>query len=160
MTHSLLNFGGKYIYLTNDEDPEYNEICSKHIDATVRRFFIKMLTILASFWLAMIGPIHAYISQGIKTTTTNVRIPFTDVNSDAEFIGNIILQSVIGFHGVFGYIMIEVAMSMFDDVITITPKLIKFKLKRLDEAVKMRQNDLQICLLVKDIIKQSMDYDK
>lgn len=82
---SLIDFAGRYIYSDNQENVEYNEICSKQIDKTIRRFFIKMgiMGISASF--SVIGPIHAYLAHGIKTSTTDLRIPFTEDGSNAEF---------------------------------------------------------------------------
>lgn len=163
IAHSLVEFGGNFIYSRTDvaKDPEYEDICSKHLDKTVRKFFMKMLTILTSFALLLIWPTHKYVSEGIRTTTTEVRIPFIEEDSDYEFMINIILMSVVGFHGMLGYIVVEVAIELFGDINTIAPKLIKYKLKKLDDAVESkRYNELQISLTIVDICKQAEDSDK
>lgn len=101
MFHALVDFGGRYIHLNSRDDTEYNRICSKQIDMTVRSFFIKIIMMTLSFNGAMIGPAYGYYMYGSRTTMTNVRIPFADEFSDIELMANIVLASLIGFHGFF-----------------------------------------------------------
>lgn len=49
---------------------------------------------------AIIGPTYAYFKRGIRTTWTSERIPFTAPNSDAEFMVNVLLQTIIFMHAV------------------------------------------------------------
>lgn len=114
----LGRFGGIYVYHDNDfEDAEYNRICSKQMDLTMKSFLIKMAMMILSAVAVCFGPTRVYILYGIKTTTWEVRIPFTEPKSDAEFLGNILLHFNLILHGIFGYIGIEVWMSLVENTI-------------------------------------------
>lgn len=98
------------------------------MDITTRKYAIKIVAILCSFTLCMIGPAHAYFVSGIKTTTTEMRIPFCDPKSDAEFSINLLIQIVVGTTGIVGYIGMELFPSLFENVVTIAPLLVEHEL--------------------------------
>lgn len=157
----LIDFGGRYIYRDSHENNEYNRICAEQMDKTMRRFIIKMTNIFLSFSCAMVGPTYGYFYLGVKTTTVEVRIPFTEENSDAEFIGGIILQSVIAFHGILMYIGAEVLMALFENVQMISPELIKHELKQLCKEYEDKSiTDTELRIRIKNIVEQSLDIDK
>lgn len=162
MFHSLVDFGGRYIYPNENKDNDYTEICSKHIDDTIRSFFIKIGLMLLALHGSMVGPIYGYVVHGTKTTMTNVLIPFVERDSTAEFTYNIILASLIGIHGFCGYIGLEVAMALFTDVVTIVPKLIKDQFKRLEShmAEKQKRSNWHLQHTINNIIKQALDSDE
>lgn len=161
MFRSLVDFGGRYIHPNDDKDKEYTEICSKHIDATVRSFCIKMGLMLLSLQGSMVGPIYAYIMHGTKTTMTNVLIPYVEHESNEEFAYNVALASIIGVHGFIGYIGLEVAMTLFSDVVTIVPKLIELNFQRLDKQIeKQKPSDWHLRHTINNTIKQALDSDE
>lgn len=161
MFHFLVDFGGRYIHPNVNKDNEYTEICSKNIDATVRSFCIKMALMLLALHGSMVGPCYAYIVHGTKTTMTNVQIPFIKRNSNAEFMANLMLASVIGIHGFSGYIGLEVAMALFSDVVAIIPKLIKLEFERVDDRIeKGRISMLHLHSIFSNIVKQATDSDE
>lgn len=100
---AVVDFAGRYIYHDNYERNEYNRICSSNMDRTMRRFFTKMGTICISLVICMMGPTYAYFAHGVRTTWTSDRIPFTAPNSDAEFMVNFLLQTIVFGHGFVGY---------------------------------------------------------
>lgn len=92
---------------------------------------------------------------------TNVLIPFVKRASNAEFVYNVILASIIGIHGFCGYIGLEVAMALFSDVVTIVPKLIELEFNRLDSQMKAQQlSNCHLCHTINNIIKQALDSDE
>lgn len=121
----LIDFGGRYIYRNDHKDTEYNRICSTHMDATMRAYLIKMAELLGSFSFGLFGPVHVYFVYGTKTTLTNVRIPFCEPNSHAEFLGNLLCQTVIATHGMLNYIKMETYHTLFENIVIIAPKLVK-----------------------------------
>lgn len=158
---SLINFGGRYIHPNINEDNEYTEVCSKHINGTVRSFFIKMSLMLLSLQGSMIGPCYAYIMYGTKTTMTNVKIPCIAENSNMEFAVNLMLASTISIHGFIGYIGLEVAMAIFSDVVTIVPKLITLEFERMDSKIEKNGIfSLEFHYIFRNIIKQALDSDE
>lgn len=120
-----------------------------------------MALMMISLQGSMIGPCYAYVVHGTKTTMTNVQIPFIEQYSNAEFIINLMLASLIGIHGFIGYIGLEVTMALFSDVVTIAPKLIKLEFQRLDEKIE-KQNITQIELhhTFVNVVKQALDSDE
>lgn len=158
----FLAFPGKHIYpdTEDDEDHEYYEICSQHINASIKSFIVKMAMIFSSAVTALIWPTYQFVSQGIKTTATQVKFPFIDENSDAEFIGNFIFQSVIMIHGFIGYIGLEVGMNICTDLISVTQNLLEYRIKMLDVQREKEPslNDSQ--QLFGGVIQQIRTYNK
>lgn len=105
---AVFDFPGRYIYHDNHDKTEHNRICSLEMDATMRRFMFKMVTMVSSVLISLIWPTYAYFAHDIRSTWTSLRIPFTAPNSDAEFLVNVILQTVILGHGAMAYYTLEV----------------------------------------------------
>lgn len=161
MFRCLVDFGGRYIYPNTMEETEYNKICMDQINETIRSFKIKMCMMTFSLSGAMCGPLYGYLRYGTKTTMTNVKIPFTEQHSTGEFLSNFVLTTVIGIHGFIGYIGLEVAMALFSDTVTISPKITALDLKRLDEKLmKGCLTEYQFCHLFSNIIKRTLDTDE
>lgn len=159
--HSLVDFGGRCIHPVKNVDDKYTSICSMQIDETVRMLITKMFMMTMAMLSFNVGPIYSYFAHGTKTTMTNVKVPFTERYSNAEFMANVVLSAVIGIHGYIGYIGLEVSMALFSDVVTISPKLVEYDLNGLIEGNKTKtisQVDLKYSF--KNIIKQSSDADE
>lgn len=158
---SLIDFGGRNIYHDDHEKTDYNRICSNHMDNTMRRFIIKMGTILISFLAFAIGPINAFVVYGIRTTVVEGRIPFTESKSNAEFKVNVLLQSIMTVHGSLCYIALELFQSILENVVTITPRLIKGELVQTIELYEKKSiAELELNMKIGNIVKQSIDADK
>lgn len=159
---SLSIFGGQNIYQEREfKDEEYIQIGSSHMDTTMKNFLIKMSIIGLSAVISQIGVTHAYISDGIKTTTVEVRIPFTAPKSNAEFYFNLIFQFNIVVHGLFVYIGLEAWMSLVENTVLISPALFKLEMKRLCAQYKSKSiSQLQTYKWFKNLVMLSTDTDK
>lgn len=156
-----LDFGGRYIYHDSRENTEYNRICSQHIDITVRRYIIKMAAIFISYLFAIVGPLKAYFIDGIKSTTIEARIPFCETKSNAEFMGNFLLQTGLASHGIFAYIGMEVYLSLFENVVSITPQLIEIELVNTMQLYEDGSlSEVELHWRIKRIVKLSQDANK
>lgn len=157
---ALMDFGGRFIYRDNREDNAYNRVCSKQMDTTMRSFIIKMITIYVSLSFGLFGPVYAYFTRGIKTTTTEMRIPLCEPKSNAEFMGNFVLQSMIAGSGILVYFGMETFLSLFEDVVAIAPKLVKTKL---DDAIQLYEkesiSDVELRSRVIQSVEMSIDAD-
>lgn len=183
VTHALSDFAGYYIYPHKHSDSEYVKICSEHIDATVRSFFIKMAIMILSLNLALIGPMYVLLFYGIETTICEAKFPFIDANSKADYLANFIFECFIAGHGGVSTIALEVAMSIWSNVATISPKLIEFELKKLNNFIQQKPTtnqqensinkkandqtqpsksftDQQTQMTLKNILKLALDSDK
>lgn len=161
MFHYLVDFGGRYIHPNRKPDDEYSEICSKQIDKTVKSFNIKMVMMFIALQGAILRPAYAYFLYGTKTTMTNTKVPFTEKESNAEFIINFVLTSVIGVHGFIGYVGLEVAMALFSVVATIVPQIVDLEFRKLNEKLLNQSiTKHQLCIYFRNIVRQSLDSDE
>lgn len=157
----LIDFGGQYIYRDSHENTEYNRICSKQMDITMRSFIIKMMTIFMSYLLAVVGPLHAYFVHDIKTTTLEARIPFCEPKSNTEFMVNFFIQTAIAGHGIFIYVGLEIFLSLFENVVSIAPQLIKTELVNTIQLYEDKSiSEMELHWSIKRIVKLSQDADK
>lgn len=156
-----LDFGGRYIYRDSRENTEYNRICSQHMDITMRRYIIKMAAIFISYLFAVVGPLQAYFIDGIKSTTIEARIPFCETKSNAEFMGNFLLQTELAGHGIFVYIGMEVFLSLYENIVSITPQSIG---SELDDIIQQYEDgsvsEVELHWRIKRIVKLSQDANK
>lgn len=158
LLHSLVEFGGRYIYHNHHDDINYQRICSKHMDKSIKQFLIKISMIFTGYTAAVMGPIYAFMVYGIRTTTIEAVVPFTEEKSWGEFTVNSILQMVNATHGGFIYLGIEVVMDIFSNIITILPHLTKLKLKKIMlDYTENRMTPSQLRFAVKDVVKQCND---
>lgn len=158
---SLIDFGQQHIYVNNHDDDEYQLICSKQMDETMRNFIQNVALVVFGFSVAIIGPIYSYFFQNIRSTTIEVRVPFTEANSDEEFVCNLTFMALVGILGAPLYIGLEVMMSTFRDIIVISPKLVEHRIKSLiADYLDGHLSDAQLRFAFTDAIKQSMDADE
>lgn len=159
--YELVKYCGRYVYADSHESTEYNRICSKNIDESVRSFFTKMSILLLSYSTILIGPTYVYVKYGIKTTTTNLKFPFIAEDSSLEFILNVIAQAYVCAFGILGYIGLEVVMGLIHDFAHIAPKLLEYELKKFDDMVaKNCLPKSKMDLTFMNIIKQALFADE
>lgn len=104
MIYSLANFAGHYIYFDHNDDPKYTRICSRHMDASMKRYLVKMAMMALGYNIALSGEVFACLFTGVWTTTIEAKIPFTEEKSNEEFLVNLILQSIVTVHGGLSYV--------------------------------------------------------
>lgn len=159
--HHLITFAGRYIYRDERDKTKYNKICSDHMDITARNFVLKVILMSVGGVSAVSGPIIAYFTDGIKTSTTDLLFPFIEEESDAHFITNLIFQFSIYFHAFFLYLVMEIAMVLIENVASLVPKLVKHESgKLIEESEQQELSELQLILTVKNIVKMAVDHDK
>lgn len=159
--HRGLVYGGRHIFKNDFKDIEYSEICSKQMDESVKNFLIRIVIISSSLAAVSSGPIHAYFFKGIKTTIIEVRIPYTDENSNGEFFGNMLVHMCISIYGSLGFVGMEIAMEIFIGVISIGPKLVAYEFRKMDENIKENLfTKLQFRLTFRNIVQQITDVDE
>lgn len=157
----LVDFGGKYIYQNNHDDHQYNRICSKQLDEMMHNFLIKMGAIFVSFTFALINPTYEFFAYGKKTTTTECHWPGVESKSDQEYLLNIALQLLIGLHAFTLYFVIEVALSLFTNVVVTLPLLMEENINVLIRAYKDKTaTSIEVNHLIAKIAAQSVDIDR
>lgn len=156
--HRAVNFGGRYIYPDKHADKKHIEICSIHMDSTAKNVLIRMAIMTLGFGLIGSGTAYAYFVDGTIATLTEVRIPFTAENSNAELIGNMILQSVIVIHGFPAYILMDIVMELMFGIVSVAPKLIENEFRKLDQAIENKElTKPQVYATFKNIATMALD---
>lgn len=89
------------------------EICSKNINKSVRRWIIIMTLIIASFVLGLVYPTYVWYRDGIFYTVAGVLIPFVEPNSNLDITLNLIYQTLIGYNAINGIMMIHIYNALF-----------------------------------------------
>lgn len=148
-TNKMVNYGKKYIHNDNSDENDYNEICSRNMDATLKRFIIIVSIVCLSFVIALIGPLYAYTIHGTRKTLLSVRLPFVEKDSDLEYMLNIILQTWSGIAGFCGNVGIECGYNIIISSIKVTTQLIEMDIKSLS-------NNLEAETLTKTQIKNKL----
>lgn len=158
---SLIDFGGRHIYRDSHEKTAYNRICSDHMDKTMKKFIVKEISICSSFAAASLRPLNEYLVYGIRTTPIELHFPFTEPKSNAEFIGNFLLLVVLSVHGFLVYIGLECFLSLLENAVTITPRLIKSDLMHMTQLYEKKSiTEKELQMKIVNITKQCIDADK
>lgn len=162
MMVSLSAFGGQNIYQDKDfEDAEYNQVCSEQMDKAMNRFISKMSVLYLSLITCMVWPIYAYITDGIKTTTTDLRIPFTELGSNTELIVNLIIQFIIGIHSGITMVSMESFLSLVENVVLTSPQIFKVEMNRLCKQYKSKSiSEFQMRTWFRNLVELSNDADE
>lgn len=156
----LTSYGGRYIYHDNKQNTEYNQICSNHIDGTIRTFFIKMLIMDFFYAISQVWPLYKRIKYGTRTTLTEVKFPVVTEDSNAEYIDNLILQALALTVGGLVHIAIEVAMELADSLSAIITKLVEYDLVKFRGKIEDKSfTRVQLRLMFKNIIKEALYSD-
>lgn len=143
------------------EDENYIDICSNEMDNSIKKFISRFVIMFSIFAIAITKIYYVTIFMGIKTTTTEVKIPFIEEKSNDDFLANIILQTILSSYGLFGFIAMEVGMELNALVVAISSKLIKFEFNKLDEWIeRAKLSPMQLCTSLRNIVQQVMDVDK
>lgn len=91
---SLLDFGARYIYHNYSDDHEHQQICSKHMDASMKKYIIKMALMLLGYFTAIFGPIYTIILGEKLVTTIEIKVPFASEKSTTDIVANQVIQLV------------------------------------------------------------------
>lgn len=117
--------------------------------------------LFAAALCAVFGPVYYFITQGIKSTTIEVKIPFIPDEEDVQYSVNMLLQFGVLFHGIFIYMGIETVMTLFENVVNVTPYLIKSRLNKLNKMHEVKElSELQVRFTFLDVTKQMLGYER
>ena len=135
----MLDFAGKYIYRDDDRATDYNYICFKSLDQSMKTYLIIVMIVISSFVGAVCGPWYKFITIGTKSTLYNLRLPFCEDNPNTEFVINTCWECFNSFIGSIGLFMMEAAFIIVSDTITVSSKLFAFELNELSKYIEMEQ---------------------
>lgn len=131
------------------------------MDKSMRSFISRFMIMFCTFAVGICRLIYTNVFLGIKTTTTEFKMPFTEEKSDIEFTLNFLIQTVLIAYGLFGYIGMESAMEVAVVCVNTASQAIKYEFQKLDANIALRRfNDVQERLTFRNIVQQIMDADR
>lgn len=163
---NFLALPGRTIYpngISENADKQYNEICSKSIDESIKSFIQKMLMTIAFTAGAAVWPTYQGLKHYMKVDTIGLKIPFTAENSNEEFFGNLfVFGNVIG-HGFFGYMANEIGLTIADDYFAISPKVVKYKFEQFFfdyKKKRLKRSEAELFKALRNIVQYIRRYDE
>lgn len=106
--NSLLNFGGNYIYLNENQSQKFKQICAKHAKQLTKSVMTGLPLMSLTHVMILAVAAYAYYWQNISITPLAINLPFFQKDSNVELIVNMIFQLIMGVHAVIGCLGLEV----------------------------------------------------
>lgn len=154
-------FPGRNIYPDNieEENEELYKICSNQMDITIKSS-LRKTAILITFCTAItIWSTYQTMTDEVKITVMQLKLPYVEENSYAEFIGNVLLELNVLGHGFLGYLASEVGVDIVNDFVAIAPKILKYQLKKMIQQHEKNSSADTVSALG-NIVQHLRDYDK
>lgn len=154
-------FSGQHILPNDFEDIEYTKLCSKFMDESLKNFIIRLIITTFGVFAMNIGLWYAFFVKHIVATSLDVRVPFTEERSYGEFYVNISIHLSYLVCGSLGFVGMEIALELFMGVVSISPKLMEFKFRKLADKIEEKTfTELQTRVTFRNIVQQIMDIDR
>lgn len=159
--HHFLEFSGQYIYRNDHRNTAYNRICSEQMDVSIKKCILKAILMTFGASGSAFSSCYSSFALGVKTTTVEFKFPFVAEKSATEFYINLVMQTIILFHGAFIYVGIEIGMEIFENFTAVSTKLIQNELIQIDDKNERRElSETQLRFLFRNILLQSSDCDR
>lgn len=131
--NKLFNISGKYIYRNDGQPTEYNRICDETVTKSIASYIVKMSVITISFIVASIGPFYSYVHDGTLATLYSLKLPYFNQDPYTEFLINVVWQFLITLIGGIALFLMEGAVTLINDTITVSSTLCCRELEELSD---------------------------
>lgn len=158
--NSLVNFGGRHIYIDDTKSTEYNKICENNVKKLVQSVAIIVPLVVFGHFLVVLGSLHAYIYEDTRVTPMATHLPYFEKNSDLEFILNLLQQSIIAVYALMGNISIEILTCLLNNAITSIPEFIHLNLNDLNKEISIDNSNLKTMVRLRNVLIQVQDFDR
>lgn len=161
MYHSLIFFGGNYIYPVDGE----SEKLRKAQDEAATMMIRASLTILAAITMSSIVyvmyPMYTYIFESAHPMTIPIILPFIDPDTNPGYYLNVANQVFISFTGIFGNIGIEFISSMMVNNIWVGVSSVQCALDEFSEFIRQKPHEtLHMKYKLRSILMRIRDLDR
>lgn len=131
------------------------------MNATVKNFAFRMIITSLGVFAMNAELWYAFFVKHIVATSLDVRVPFTQERSNAEFLGNIMIHVSYLIYGSLGFVGMEIGLELFVGVVSVTPQLIAYEFRKLADQIEANKfTNLQTRVTFRNIVMQIMDIDK
>lgn len=156
--HNIITFSGKYIYTDENTSIARNIVNGKHVDHLLKTFSIICAAILMSYQTIIISPVYAYIHDGLRINALGTHLPFFELNSDADFNVNMMIDAAIGVYTMLGGYMMELVAAIVNNTISTMPDLINLSLAGFFDAYKSNGIDSSSVVQFRNVFVQIQDF--
>lgn len=108
-----------------------------------QNFIITIFYACFSLAFIVVGPAYSFLYQNTYSMPTGIIFPFIDYKTTFGYILNLVIQSVISLYGIFGLIVVELTISIFDSTLCSMNHLAKFHLHQMNENIKRNLNSAE-----------------
>lgn len=156
--NNLLNFGGKYIYMDNDQTFELRGVQIKMIDRLIRNIVIVSLMIVLAIGMFGMNTAYLIIFKGARITFLGTELPFVDIDSEVGFWLNIFIQTMTAAVGMSGCLSIEIGAALICNAILAIPHLIHVDLKVLESVIHFKGFNLMAKARLRNVFMKIQDH--
>ena len=134
--NNIITFSGKYIYTDDNASVQRNLVNNKHVDHLLKSFGIICTSLLMSYQTIIIGPVYAYYHDDLRINALGTHLPFFELNSDADFNVNMMIDGIIGVYTMLGGYAMELMAALVNNTISAMPDLIDLNLTEFFDEFK------------------------
>lgn len=158
--NSLLNFGGRFIYMDNDQTPKLRLVRAQMINRLIRHIVIVILMILSAFGMVVSIVFYLILFDGAKVTLLGTELPFLDKDSEFGFWINLSVQCLTGGVAVIACLAIEIGAALIVNALLAIPHLIHVDLEELESELNLDGFTLTAKARLRNVFRKIQDYEK
>lgn len=158
--NNIITFSGKYIYTDDNTSVQRNILTTKHIDHLLRSFSIICTTLLMSYQTIIFAPVYAYVHDDLRINALGTHLPFFELNSDADFNANMMIDAIIGLYTMLGSYAMELMAALVNNTISMMPDLINLSLAGFFDEFKTNGIQLKSIAQLRNVFLQIQDFNK
>lgn len=158
--NNIITFSGKYIYTDGNTPVARNVVNGKHVDRLLKTFSIICTAILMSYHAIIIGPVYAYVHDGLRINALGTHLPFFELGSDADFYVNMIIVAAVGVFTMLGGYSLELLTAIVNNTIAAMPDLINLGLAGFFEEYKANGINSNSVAQFRNVFVQIQDFNE
>lgn len=158
--HNIMTFSGKYIYTDDNTSVARNIVNGKHVDHLLKTFSIVCTVILISYHAIIIGPVYAYLHDGLRINALGTHLPFFELDSDADFYVNMLIDAAIGYYAMLGGYSLELIAAIVNNTISAMPDLFNLSLAGFFDEYKANGIHPNSVTQFRNVFVQIQDFDE
>lgn len=158
--NSLLNFGGRYIYMDNDQSPKLRLIQEKMINRLIQNIVIIICLMMLAYGLSSIHVAYLIVFEGDRINIFGTELPFVDKDSDIGFWINISIQCTLGIVGFIACLIVEIGALLISNSGSSVPLLLRVDLEEFETELNLNGFSLMAKARLRNAFMRIQDYEK
>lgn len=135
-------------------------ICVKHVNKLVRSVIVDLPVMFLAQSIVFNEPLYAHHVQHSPITPFAINLPFFMKNSSAEYVVNMMIQSIWGVYAVVGLSSVEVGECLINNTIAAIPDVIRCSLIDFHDESKANAMNRKSVGQLRNTFLQIQDYKR